>query len=460
MALPSVHIYGSGEEGLVENFPCGPSKVPVLRKKLAQVVNERVDPKTLKLKQFKPVVAEQDEPKSAQSVVSSTQAEFKVGDKVVSEEKLKSIREGIPYFTDLTDKEFDALMSKSLYKTFDAGNIIMKQGISGRTFYVIDDGEVEICVKGAFEDPLTTPSSYLGSVVNRLTKSNFFGERSLITGQPRAASIRAVEKTTCFTFDIDDFPDSSLLSGKRLATEERMKQIDDKYSLDFYDINLISKQFDDVAKANQVKASPNGPSRDKEKERTMKASNDAILSLLVRFKLLRQAARCFEYILQTQPKWEDPGEVYRRSLLVSKLTSGQREEFREVFKMIDTSHDGRISIFELKKALESIYDEQQNEEKVKEMINKANPRVDGNTEISMDEFMGVMAEAEFYYLFKETFASMDKDNSGYVQAYKLDRVLCGLRDLISDDRKSIIDVEDKEMLIDYETFSRMMIGTL
>jgi calmodulin/calcium-binding protein CML len=41
----------------------------------------------------------------------------------------------------------------------------------------------------------------------------------------------------------------------------------------------------------------------------------------------------------------------------------------------------------------------------------------------------------------------------------LDRVLCGVRDLISDDRKSIIDVEDDEMLIDYEQFSRMLLGS-
>lgn len=335
----------------------------------------------------------------------------------------------------------------------------MKQGKTGRTFYIIDDGEVEISVKGAFEDPLTTPSGYLGAVVNRLTKKNYFGERSLITGQPRAASIRATEKTRCFTFDIDDIPQTSVLSGKRGATKERMNQINDKYALDYYDINLIEKQFEDVAKANQVKGSPNGPSRDKAKEKAMMSSNDNILSLLVRFKLLRQAARCFEYILKTSPSWGDEGEVYRRSLLVSKLTAGQRQEFKELFAMIDTSNDGAISMNELKSALESIYDEQQSDEKVKEMINKADPSVNGNTEISLDEFMGVMAEAEFYYLFKETFATLDKDNSGYVQAYKLDRVLCGLRDLISDDRKSIIDVEDKEMLIDYETFSRMMIGT-
>ena len=93
------------------------------------------------------------------------------------------------------------------------------------------------------------------------------------------------------------------------------------------------------------------------------------------------------------------------------------------------------------------------------MINKADPSRDGNTEIMLPEFMGVMAEAEFYYLFKDTFATLDKEDSGFVQAGKLDKILCGLRDLISDDRKSIIDIDDKDMLIDYETFSRMMIGT-
>ena len=457
--MPSIHIYGSGEEGLVENFPCGPSKVTILKKKIANVVNERVDPITLTVKPFTPkeVDEKEDEAQSERSVATD-KSQLKVGDVVVREEKLKFMRMEIPFLKDLTDDEFDTLMSKSVYKTFDAGSIIMKEGKPGRTFYIIDDGEVEISVKGAFEDPLTTPSNYLGSVVNRLSKNNYFGERSLITGQPRAASIRATEKTNCFTFDIEDIPASSVLSGKARATEERLKEIDDKYALDYYDINLITKQFDDVAKANQVKGSPNGPSRNKELEKTMQGENDGILSLLLRFKLLRQAARCFEYILQTQPTWGDAGEVYRRSLLVTKLTPGQRVEFEEVFKMIDTSHDGKISIIELKNAL-SIYDEQQPDEKVKEMINKANPSVNGNNEIALDEFMGVMAEAEFYYLFKETFATLDKDNSGYVQAYKLDKVLCGLRDLISDDRKSIIDIDDKEMLIDYETFSRMMIGS-
>jgi len=456
----------------VENFPCGPSKVPILKKKLAAVVNERVDPKTFQLKPFVPAEVKdgedvEDEACTERSISLSEKSDsttqvLRVGDVVVSQETMDYIREEVPFFQDLSNDEFTKLMSKSKYSTFEAGSVIMKQGKPGKTFYIIDDGEVEISVKGAFEDPLTTPSGYLGAVVNRLKKRNYFGERSLITGEPRAASIRATEKTRCFTFNIDDIPHSSVLSGKSNATQERLNQINDKYAIDYYNINLIEKQFEDVAKANQVKGSPNGPSRNIEEERAAlspSSSNDSIISLLVRFKLLRQAARCFEYILRTNPSWGDSNASYRRSLLVTKLTNAQREEFKEVFNLIDTSGDGVISVLELKQVLESVNDEQLSDDRVKEMINKSDLSVDGNTEISLDEFMGVMAEAEFYYLFKETFATLDKDNSGYVPAYKIDRILCGLRDLISDDRKSIIDVEDKEMLIDYETFSRMMIGT-
>ena len=353
-------------------------------------------------------------------------------------------------------------MKKSKYATFEPGSVIMKEGMPGRTFYVIDSGEVEISVKGAFEDPLTTPKGYLGAVVNRLSKNNYFGERSLITGQPRAASIRATEKTRCFSFDVDDIPETSVLSGKRRPSTERLKEVDDKYAVDYYNIDMIESQFKEANVMSQVRGSPNTPLKIKGVDFEEDAGNETFsLDLLVRFKLLRLAARCFEYILQTNPEWGNDGEVYRRSLLVSKLTPAQRYEFKDVFVLIDTSGDGTISMLELKRALETIDDEKNHtDDELLEMINKADPTVDGNTEISFTEFMGVMAEAEFYYLFKETFASLDKENSGYVQAGKLDKILRGLRDLISDDRYSMIDIDDKDMLIDYETFSRMMIGSI
>lgn len=92
------------------------------------------------------------------------------------------------------------------------------------------------------------------------------------------------------------------------------------------------------------------------------------------------------------------------------------------------------------------------------MINNANPDIDGNDEINFAEFMGVMAEAEFFYLFMDTFEMLDVRKTGYVSSEILDKALCGVRDLISDDRMSIIDTEDMDMQVDYETFANMLLG--
>lgn len=475
LALPSIHIY-AGSDGLVENFPCGPSKVPLLKQKIAAVVNQKVDPKTMELK---PVCESLDEstPCMDRSIVTDTtgdETKLSVGDVLVSKETMDYLRYEVPFFKDFSDEEFNTLMAKSTYSTFEPGSIIMKQGMPGDKFYVIDSGSVEIMVKAAFEDPLTTPSGYLGAVVNRLSRYQYFGERSLITGQPRAASVRSLEKTRCFTFDQKDFPESTVLSGKMTPSPERIAQVNDKYAVDFYDIDLIKSQFEGANKANQARGSFNKPGTilgvDTDDDivedsvfadqvmATGPTPKDEVLSLLVRFKLLRQAAKCFEYIKTTNPAWGDQGEINRRKLLVSKLTPSQRAEFVDVFKLIDTSGDGLISLPEMKTVLAAV-DDERSESELLDMINKADPSVDGNTAITLPDFIGVMAEAEFYYLFKETFASLDPDNSGYVQAGKIDKILCGLRDLISDDRSSLIDIDDKDILIDYETFARMMIGT-
>lgn len=450
LALPSVQFY-AGPMGLVENFPCGPSKVPILKRKLADFVNANVDPKTFEL-QFQ----REDEKESAAE--ASPEKQVKVGEMVLSPEQLRVLRTEIPYFADFTDEEFNYLLSKATLQTFDAGNVIMRQGMEGNMFYVIESGEVEIFQKMAYEDPLTTPSNYLGTQINSLSVNDFFGDRALITGEPRAASIRTSKPTRCFAFHKENIPSSSVLSGKKEPTLERLRQLDDKYGVDVTPNldNIMSSQMKTISVANQNRGSVNSPRPilgvDVEEEEvdvkgpipqyqlqsTPTSSKDDVLSLLVRFRLIRQAARCFEHIMRTQPRWGDPGETRRRSILVSKLTAAQREEFKDVFEMIDVSRDGKISVLELKRVMESIGSEK-TEAEIYDMINKANPAVDGNTEITLDEFMGVMAEAEFYYLFTDTFNALDKYNSGFVRAADLDRVLCGMRDLISDDRMSIIE---------------------
>mmetsp|Transcript_5342 Transcript_5342/g.15580 ORF Transcript_5342/g.15580 Transcript_5342/m.15580 type:complete len:676 (-) Transcript_5342:327-2354(-) len=495
LALPSVHIY-AGSEGLVENFPCGPSKVPIFKKKLASTLNLKIDPQTLQLKSLATVDGEIDcslpemqaaEPCADRSIVSiGDRTELSVGSAVVSEDMYYYLRNEIPYFKDFNDDEFKLLMNNAKLQTFEAGSVILRQGIEGRTFFVIDSGEVELSINVAMaSDPLMTPPGYLGAVINRLGEREFFGERSLITGNPLAASLRATEKTRCYAFDKDDIPATSVLSGKVSPSDERLAQIDDKYGLELVDLDYkaIDGQTRSANAANQARGSVNTPEvligvdTDDEIEIPLdvgtqeqvvemdimpgvhvNGNDDMVISLLLRFQLIRSAARCFEYIVHTQTQWGGKGEQRRRSMLVSRLTAAQREEFTSVFRLIDTDNSNTITMLELKRAMMSIGEEKTDEE-LYDMINKADPLIDGNTAMSYKDFMGVMAEAEFYYLFMETFKVMDKQNIGFVKASDLDKALCGVRDLISDDRKSIIDVDDGNMLIDYEQFARMLLGS-
>jgi len=479
LALPSVQIY-AGSEGLIENFPCGPSKIPMLKRKIGEVINSKVDPNTLNLKALDCTKPENFEaaPCKTRSLAllddmsDTLKSEI---DEVISderkEENLRYLRYEVPYFKDFSDDEFYDLMDKAKLVTFEKGDVIMRQGMPGSQFYVIETGEVEVMVKTAFEDPLTTPPDYLGAVINVLGPHTYFGERALITGEPRAASIRATRKTRCFAFDVEDIPWSSVLSGKKQATQERIEEVNSKYGTDVYDIDMINNQFLSANTANQARGSLNTPhvipGVDTDEDYVPPVgdmvppdepkANEQVISLLLRFKQIRQAARCFDYIVKSKPKFGDAGESRRRAMLASKLSRSQREEFGDLFRIIDRSGDGKITVMELRRAMMSIGQDRSDEE-LREIINYSNPEIDGNEEINFSEFMGVMAEAEFYYLFLDTFNTLDTNNNGFVSAGDLDRVLCGVRDLISDDRMSIIDVEDKDMQIDYETFADMMLG--
>ena len=116
MALPSIQIY-AGSEGLVENFPCGPSKVPMLRRKITETINDKVDPDTLTLK-----ILDCARPENAESVPCKTrslavaEAASSEIDEVITdrrkEENLRYLRTGVPYFKDFDDDEFYELMDK------------------------------------------------------------------------------------------------------------------------------------------------------------------------------------------------------------------------------------------------------------------------------------------------------------------------------------------------------------
>jgi len=420
LALPTVQFY-DGSRGLVENFPCGPAKVPLLKQKLAQFLNTRVDPKTLQLKDIEE--ERSTEPRVERAISNA--------DDLVTDEHINYLRWGMPFFKGLTGEEFDELMKKSKLLTFNPGDLIIRQGMPPTTFFVIKSGKVEMSIKSKYDDPILFPN-YLGVVVHELKEFDYFGERALTTGEPYHATCRVVDKVRAFAFNVDDIPDSSILSKKRKATKDLVEELTERY--------LLPEDYSAPAHESSHR-------------------DECVLELLIRFKQIRQAAKCFEYIMKSQPNWGDSGEIGRRSMLVSKLSKAQADEFSQVFDMVDKDKKGKISLLEMRQFMESARESKSTDE-LMEMLARVNPKFEADKDygISRFEFMGVMAEAEFSNLFTATFEELDEDGTGYVRAGDLDEVLGGVRNLISNDQKSLIDTEDKDMLIDYQQFTRMILG--
>ena len=465
---------------LVENFPCPPAKVKLLKKKLARFVNARVDPATLQLKPAETKAAEMtssstiddnDQTQQQQNADSSDNAfslssptlpvplrpqkpplsstevdepskkrSIVIDNELIRDEHLTYLRSGMPFFRDLTDEEFDTMISQAQLLTFNIGDVICRQGMPGDTFYVLKRGVVEMSIKSRFEDPIRTPSNYLGVVVGELRKFDYFGERALSTGQPLAASFRVVEKTRCFAFPVEIIPESSILSKNRRATEDFVKQLDQRYVLP-----------DDYVPPSYSYTAPEADSR--------------ILDLLVRFKQIRQAARCFSYLMNTEARWHDPTEIARRTQLFRKLSPAQQQEFEDVFDMIDVRKNGMVTVLEMRQFMETAR-ERKTDTELLQMIHRANPSYAQSNPgfsnvatITRNEFLGVMAEAEFYFLLTDTFLELDREETGYVRAGDLSDVLGGVQELIGNGKKiNLIDVADSDMLIDYEQFSKMLLG--
>lgn len=195
LSLPTIHFY-DGTNGLVENFACGPAKIPILEQKLTQFVQQRVDPDTLQLRELDYGARSTAQPRKEREIL--------IGDELVTQEHVDYLRDSLPFFQDLSEQEFDEMLAKARLQTYLPGDVIIRQGMPPRSFFVVKSGTVEMSIRSRFENPINTPPSYLGAVVNQLRKFDFFGERALTTGEPYAASVRALEKTRCFAFNVED----------------------------------------------------------------------------------------------------------------------------------------------------------------------------------------------------------------------------------------------------------------
>jgi len=103
-----------------------------------------------------------------------------------SPERLQAVIAAIPFFSSLGEPELDRLASTSTLHVFQSGEIIIREGDPGRSVYIILHGRVRVFTR-----------DYKGKELELATLggSQFFGEMSFLTGQPRSSHVEALESS-------------------------------------------------------------------------------------------------------------------------------------------------------------------------------------------------------------------------------------------------------------------------
>ena len=97
--------------------------------------------------------------------------------------RLTDVISEIPFFAPLQESEREQLAGAATMHVFDAGDMIIKEGDSTRSIYVILDGQVRVSTQDQEGDDLE---------LAHLKKGQFFGEMSFVSGKPRSSSVAAL----------------------------------------------------------------------------------------------------------------------------------------------------------------------------------------------------------------------------------------------------------------------------
>ena len=88
-----------------------------------------------------------------------------------------------PLWSGLAEKELKVIAHSFKELKYDSGDMIVRKGEAGVGFYLVSEGNVEVRSDG--------------KVLSKLGPGQFFGEMSILDGQPRSADVVALEPSRC-----------------------------------------------------------------------------------------------------------------------------------------------------------------------------------------------------------------------------------------------------------------------
>jgi CRP-like cAMP-binding protein len=103
------------------------------------------------------------------------------------EELVAEMFRRVDLFKVLKEEERTRLRQEMVVRRFARGEHVIEQGEPGKTFYLVGSGELSVRAGGV--------------EVSRLSRGNYFGEMSLLTGEPRSATVVALTDVVLLELD-------------------------------------------------------------------------------------------------------------------------------------------------------------------------------------------------------------------------------------------------------------------
>jgi small-conductance mechanosensitive channel len=100
----------------------------------------------------------------------------------IDSDQIVSHLAAVDFFTILTPEQIEILAKDARVLRFLPGEPVVRQGEPGQELFVILEGEAEVWLEHEGRS----------SKINQMHRGQFFGEMSLLTGEPRSATVRAV----------------------------------------------------------------------------------------------------------------------------------------------------------------------------------------------------------------------------------------------------------------------------
>jgi len=103
---------------------------------------------------------------------------------IMDKQKIMEFAKKVPLFQGLTDTEMLVVCSLMTLREFHKGEVIVQRDDEGQTFFIIVSGTAHVSV---------VTSEGKQTILATLKRPDFFGEISILDGEPRSASVIAAE---------------------------------------------------------------------------------------------------------------------------------------------------------------------------------------------------------------------------------------------------------------------------